>query len=66
MYTMVSWYRRVVIDNVIVESNMFTAHMDKVSDVNIELIEKAMGLKVKSTPPKTFLSRPCGENQLPG
>ena len=44
-----------VVDKLLVEGNMFTAHKDNVSNVNTGVIEKAIEMKVKSTPPKTHL-----------
>ena len=40
-------------DKLLVEDRLISAHQDKVRDVNMNVAERAMELKVKSAPPKT-------------
>ena len=40
-------------DKLLMEDKLISAHQDKVRDINMNIVERAMELKAKSTPPKT-------------
>ena len=40
-------------DKLLVEDRLISAHQDKVRDINMNVVERAMELKAKSAPPKT-------------